>query len=485
MKDRSIYQDTARVRRTRSQGHRKPFDSPDKDNTIMRFSELRLSEPIVRAVTAEGYETATPIQVKAIPEILAGHDVLGCAQTGTGKTAAFALPMLHQLAATSTKRSKRPEVRPHGKSKRRRANPGRPRALILAPTRELASQIFESFCTYGRHVRIRHVVVFGGVKQASQVRSLRAGCDVLIATPGRLLDLINQGHIDLRGVETLVLDEADRMLDMGFIHDIRKIVTKMPGERQTLLFSATMPREIRNLADSLLSDPVFMETAPTASPAEAVAQSVYLVMRQNKPALLQRVLDQPEMGRALIFTRTKHGADRVVKQLGRGGVQAEAIHSNKSQNTRTKALNGFKSGHVQVLVATDIASRGIDVDEITHVINYDLPNLPDTYVHRIGRTARAGASGVAISFCDHDEIKHLKAIERLIRMEIEVRRDESDLLFTPSRSKKTQASQRDNRSKGRPAHWNKRRSKGRRGSPPAAKSNGWKRQTKRQKQAVA
>ncbi|MDP6478802.1 MAG: DEAD/DEAH box helicase [Phycisphaerales bacterium] len=447
----------------------------------MRFSELRLSEPIVRAVTAEGYETATPIQIKATPEVLAGRDVLGCAQTGTGKTAAFALPMLHQLAATSTKRSKRPEVRPHGKGTRRRANPGRPRALVLAPTRELASQIFESFCTYGRHVRVRHVVVFGGVKQASQVRSLRAGCDVLIATPGRLLDLINQGHIDLRGVETLVLDEADRMLDMGFIHDIRKVVATVPAARQTLLFSATMPREIRDLADSLLNDPVFMETAPTASPAEAVAQSVYLVMRQNKPALLQRVLEQPDMGRALIFTRTKHGADRVVTQLGRGGVQAGAIHSNKSQNARTQALKGFKSGQVQVLVATDIASRGIDVDEITHVINYDLPNLPDTYVHRIGRTARAGASGVALSFCDHEEIKHLKAIERLIRMEIEVREDESDLQFNPSKTRKTRPQNRDNRTDGKPSHWNTRRSKSGRGAKPG----GWKRQSKRRKQAVA
>jgi ATP-dependent RNA helicase RhlE len=448
----------------------------------MRFSELRLSEPIVRAVTAEGYETATPIQIKATPEVLAGRDVLGCAQTGTGKTAAFALPMLHQLAATGAKRSKRPAVRPHGKGTRRRANPARPRALVLAPTRELASQIFESFCTYGRHVRVRHVVVFGGVKQARQVRSLRAGCDVLIATPGRLLDLINQGHIDLRGVETLVLDEADRMLDMGFIHDIRKVVATIPATRQTLLFSATMPREIRDLADSLLSDPIFMETAPAASPAEAVAQSVYLVMRQNKPTLLQRVLEQPDMGRALIFTRTKHGADRVVKQLARVGVQAGAIHSNKSQNARTQALKGFKSGQVQVLVATDIASRGIDVDEITHVINYDLPNLPDTYVHRIGRTARAGASGVALSFCDHEELKHLKAIERLIRMEIEVREDESDLQFNPSKTRKTRTQNRDNSSKGTPPHWNTRRSKSGRGAKPG---RGWKRQSKRRKQAVA
>ena len=449
----------------------------------MRFSELRLAEPIVRAVTAEGYETATPIQVQAVPEILAGRDVLGCAQTGTGKTAAFALPMLHRLAETSTRRSHRPEVQTNAKGKRRATNPGRPRALVLAPTRELANQIFESFCSYGRHVRIRHVVVFGGVKQAGQVRSLRAGCDVLIATPGRLLDLINQGHIDLRGVETLVLDEADRMLDMGFIHDIRAVIAKMPRQRQTLLFSATMPREIRELADSLLDEPVFMETAPTASPVQAVTQSVYLVMRQNKPALLQRVLDQPHMGRALIFTRTKHGADRVVKQLGRAGLQAGAIHSNKSQNARTQALKGFKSGRVRVLVATDIASRGIDVDEITHVINYDMPNLPDTYVHRIGRTARAGASGVALSFCDHEELKHLKAIERLIRMNIEVREDQSDLLFTPSSALKAPSPKRGDQQRGRPAHWNQRRAKSGRNTGDAAR--GWKRPAKRRKQAVA
>jgi len=418
----------------------------------MRFSELRLAPQIVRAVTAEGYETATPIQVQAVPEILAGRDVLGCAQTGTGKTAAFALPMLHRLAETSTRRSHRPEVQTNAKGKRRATNPGRPRALVLAPTRELANQIFESFCSYGRHVRI-------------------------------LLDLINQGHIDLRGVETLVLDEADRMLDMGFIHDIRAVIAKMPRQRQTLLFSATMPREIRELADSLLVEPVFMETAPTASPVEAVTQSVYLVMRQNKPALLQRVLNQPHMGRALIFTRTKHGADRVVKQLGRAGLQAGAIHSNKSQNARTQALKGFKSGRVPVLVATDIASRGIDVDEITHVINYDMPNLPDTYIHRIGRTARAGASGVALSFCDHEELKHLKAIERLIRMDIEVREDESDLLFTPSSAHIARSPKRGNQQRGRPAHWNQRRAKGGRNSGDAAR--GWKRPAKRQKQAVA
>jgi ATP-dependent RNA helicase RhlE len=468
----------------------------------MKFSELRLAEPIVRAVTAEGYETATPIQSKAIPEVLAGKDVLGCAQTGTGKTAAFALPMLHRLAETSAKRSNHSEPKTNGKGKRRRANPSHPRALVLAPTRELASQIFESFCSYGRHLRLRHVVVFGGVKQASQVRGLRTGCDVLVATPGRLLDLINQGHIDLRGVETLVLDEADRMLDMGFITDIRKVVGMMPKERQTLFFSATMPREIRDLSDSLLINPVFMETAPVASPAESVKQSVYLVMRPNKPALLERILRDEDVNRALIFTRTKHGADRVVKQLGQIGVQAGAIHSNKSQNARTLALKGFKSGRVRVLVATDIASRGIDVDQITHVINYDLPNLPDTYVHRIGRTARAGNSGIALSFCDREEIKHLKAIERLIRMELEIRSDEADLLFDPSRSRKKKPAQKgqgggsnrkqprqsEKQEDGRPTHWNKRRAKSGRGNGGSGGSGAPtqnKQRSKRRKQAVA
>jgi ATP-dependent RNA helicase RhlE len=386
----------------------------------MSFRELRLAEPIVRAVAAEGYTTPTPIQSKAIPHILAGRDVLGCAQTGTGKTGAFALPMLHRLAQPTRGNNQRPGNQARGR---------RPRALILCPTRELATQITESFGAYGRNLSLRHTVVFGGVSQAAQVRALRAGIDVLVATPGRLLDLIGQGLVDLGGIETLVLDEADRMLDMGFINDIRKIVARIPERRQTLLFSATMPGEIRRLADSILHKPVFVEAAPVASTADFIAQSVYLVAKKNKPTLLQRVLRHSDMGRTLVFTRTKYGADKVVRKLRQAGIEAAAIHGNKAQNARTRALDGFKSGRMQVLVATDIASRGIDVDEITHVINFDLPNIPETYVHRIGRTARAGASGIAMSFCDHEELPHLRAIERLIGMQLDVVENEPDLVF--------------------------------------------------------
>jgi ATP-dependent RNA helicase RhlE len=377
----------------------------------MRFHELRLTEPIVRAVAAQGYTTPTPIQKKAIPEALAGKDVLGCARTGTGKTGAFALPILHRLA---------------GPARNDRRSRG-PRALVVCPTRELATQIRESFVAYGRHLPLRHAVVFGGVSQAGQVRALRAGVDVLVATPGRLLDLMEQGLVDLRAVEVLVLDEADRMLDMGFIRDIRRIVERVPSRRQTLLFSATMPAEIRRLADAMLRDPVFVKASPVASTAEAVAQTVYLVARKDKPALLERLLGHEAMGRTLVFTRTKHGADKLVRKLRRSGIEAGAIHGNKTQNARTRALDGFKSGGTPVLVATDIASRGIDVDEITHVVNFDMPNVPETYVHRIGRTARAGASGIALSFCDHEEVADLRAIERLIGTPLDVVGDERDL----------------------------------------------------------
>jgi ATP-dependent RNA helicase RhlE len=375
----------------------------------MQFHELRLAEPIVRAVAAEGYTTATPIQTKAIPPVLAGKDVLGCARTGTGKTAAFALPILNRLAGSTAE--------PRKRSRR----PGRkPRALVLCPTRELATQIFESFGAYGRNLPLRYAVVFGGISQASQVRGIRAGIDVLAATPGRLLDLMGQGLIDLGAIEVLVLDEADRMLDMGFIHDIRRIVGHMPSPRQTLLFSATMPAEIRRLADSLLRNPVFVQASPPASTVETISQTVYLVARKNKAILLERLLRHETMERTLIFTRTKYGADKLVRSLRRSGIGAGALHGNKSQNARTRALDSFKSGGTPVLVATDIASRGIDVDEITHVVNFDMPNVPETYVHRIGRTARAGASGIALSFCDHEEIGDLRAIERLIDMKLNV-----------------------------------------------------------------
>ena len=398
----------------------------------MRFNELRLSEPIVRAVAAKGYTTPTPIQREAIPEALAGRDVLGCARTGTGKTGAFALPILHRLAAAAAGNGHR--NRNGGRTRNGRPG-GTPRALVLCPTRELATQIFESFGAYGRNLPLRHGVVFGGVSQARQVRQLRAGIDVLVATPGRLLDLIGQRLVDLGSIEVLVLDEADRMLDMGFIRDIRKIIDRLPSRRQTLLFSATMPAEIRRLADSLLRDPVSVYADPGASTVDEISQFVYLVARKNKPVLLNRLLQNQGMGRTLVFTRTKHGADKLVKILRRSGIEAGSIHGNKTQSARTRALDGFKSGGTPVLVATDVASRGIDVDEITHVVNFDMPNVPETYVHRIGRTARAGASGIALSFCDHDELDHLRAIERLIRMQLEVIENEPDLVFdTPTTS---------------------------------------------------
>jgi ATP-dependent RNA helicase RhlE len=393
----------------------------------MRFEELRLAEPIVRAVASQGYTTPTPIQMKAIPEVMAGNDLLGCAETGSGKTGAFALPILHRLSLDRARRT----ISPRTRSRRRL------RALVVCPTRELASQIAESFRVYGRNLPLRHAAVFGGVSQHPQVRALEAGVDVLIATPGRLLDLINQGFVDLSSIEVLVLDEADRMLDMGFIPDIRRIVRHLPPRRQTLLFSATMPADIRRLADSILRNPVNAQVNPVASTVQTVSQSLYHVSRKDKPALLQHLLRRGNMIRTLVFTRTKHGADKVVKGLLRAGIRAQAIHSNKSQNARTRALNGFRSGTPAVLVATDIASRGIDVDEITHVINFDVPNVPETYVHRVGRTARAGAPGFAVSFCDQDEWGHLSAIERLIRMRIEVNADLPDLnceLSDPQRS---------------------------------------------------
>ncbi len=370
----------------------------------MKFEELGLAEPLLRAVLAEGYETPTPIQVQSIPHVLAGRDLLGCAQTGTGKTAAFALPILHRLHHKNGAQSR---VRPI-------------RALILAPTRELASQIGDSFRTYGRHTGLRGLVIFGGVNQNPQTAALHSGPDILVATPGRLLDLMNQGYVDLRSVEVLVLDEADHMLDMGFIHDIRKIVAKVPKARQSLFFSATMPPEIRKLADSILVNPVSVQVAPVSSTAENVDQSIYHVKKKNKPALLAHLLCDTQFFRSLVFTRTKHGANKVVRDLARAGISSEAIHGNKSQSARERAIENFKSSKTHVLVATDIAARGLDIDDISHVVNFDLPNVPETYVHRIGRTARAGASGVAVSFCDPDERGHLQAIERLTRKTIRV-----------------------------------------------------------------
>jgi ATP-dependent RNA helicase RhlE len=372
-------------------------------NTISSFSQLEIIEPIRRALHTEGYSVPTPIQAQAIPLLLAGRDLLGCAQTGTGKTAAFAIPILTRLAGTA-----------------RREGLRGPRALVLAPTRELASQIGESFATYGRHLPLRHVVVFGGVGQKPQVDGIRRGAEILVATPGRLLDLMQQGHVRLDGVEALVLDEGDRMLDMGFIQPIRRIVAAVPRQRQTMLFSATLPPDIVALASGMLHNPATVSVTPTASTAEKVSQWVLHVQSNNKRNLLAEVLRDRAMARVLVFTRTKHGANRVAEHLNRGGVCTEAIHGNKSQSARERALAGFKKGNVRVLVATDIASRGIDVDGITHVINFELPNEPESYVHRIGRTGRAGAAGIALSFCDPSERTFLRDIERLTRARLRV-----------------------------------------------------------------
>ena len=385
----------------------------------MPFNRLRLIEPLLRAVQSEGYTIPTAIQQQAIPHVLEGRDLLGCAQTGTGKTAAFALPILqhlHRHAATPA--HGHASAAGHGHSP---AHVDRPiRALIITPPRELAAQIEESFRVYGQHTGLRHTVVFGGVSQSHQVQALRKGVDILVATPGRLLDLLNQRVLTLRGVEIFVLDEADRMLDMGFIHDIRRIVAQIPKKRQTLMFSATMPKEIRAMAGQMLTDPVEIRVPAESPAADTVQQVLYHVDQSSKLDLLGHLLKDAEMTRALVFTRTKHGADRVARRLARSGIACEAIHSNKSQNTRTKTLENFKRGRTRVLVASDIASRGLDVDDISHVVNYDLPHEPKVYVHRIGRTGRAGAKGQAISFCTGEQRAELRDIERLLGRSIPV-----------------------------------------------------------------
>ncbi|MGF1504423.1 MAG: DEAD/DEAH box helicase [Chloroflexi bacterium] len=357
------------------------------------FAALGLNDDLLRAVADAGYTDPTPIQQATIPHGLAGRDVLGGAQTGTGKTAAFALPTLQRLAGSGGKRAVR--------------------ALIVAPTRELALQIATSFEVYGRYTGLRVAAIYGGVSQRPQVSALRKGVDILVATPGRLIDLMNQGHIKLDRVETLILDEADRMLDMGFLPDIRRIIKAVPNDRQTLLFSATIPRAIRSLAASLLDNPVEVTIAPDQPTVEAIEQSVYFVHKRQKQALLEHLLSNPDFSRVLVFTRTKRGANRVVRDLERGGISAEPIHGNKSQGARQRALRNFRKGKTRVLVATDVAARGIDVDDISHVIQYDLPNEPETYVHRIGRTGRAGAAGIALAFCARDERSYLRDIERL------------------------------------------------------------------------
>jgi len=373
------------------------------------FASLGLAAPLLRALTEEKYDRPTPIQQQAIPHVLAGRDLLGCAQTGTGKTAAFALPMLQRLSQSQP------------------GAPGAPRrgirALILVPTRELAVQVADSFGVYGRHLRLSRATVFGGVGQGPQVDALRRGTDIIVATPGRLIDLMDQGHVRLGDVETLVLDEADRMLDMGFIKPIRQIIAKLPAKRQNLLFSATMPPDIAQLADQILRNPAKVAVNPVASTAPAITQWVLFVDKDNKRSLLREVLRDPAMKRVLVFTRTKHGADRVTRDLDKSQVRAEAIHGNKSQGARQKALAAFRDGRIRVLVATDIAARGIDVDGVSHVINFELPNEPESYVHRIGRTARAGAGGVALSFCDGEERTYLRDIERLTKSRLAVVND--------------------------------------------------------------
>jgi len=371
------------------------------------FKDLKLAEPLLRALGEEGYATPTPIQGKSIPALLEQRDLLGIAQTGTGKTASFALPLLHRLSLSN-----------------RKAVSNKPRALILAPTRELATQISENLFAYGRHLHLRTAVVFGGTSIRAQIQAMARGVHILVATPGRFMDLMAQGHIILDNVEVFVLDEADRMLDMGFVRDVKKIAAALPRERQTVLFSATMPKAVQGLANGLLTDPVRVEVAPAATTAEKIAQKILFVPKEKKRELMCELLKDEAIKRVLVFTRTKRGADRVAKFLQNSGVRADAIHGNKAQNARQRALTGFKSGRIRALVATDIAARGIDVDGVTHVINFELPDDPENYVHRIGRTARAGSSGIALSFCDLEERAVLRDIEKTIRQTIPVMEDQ-------------------------------------------------------------
>ncbi|MFD2873795.1 DEAD/DEAH box helicase [Mucilaginibacter ximonensis] len=371
----------------------------------MTFNDLKLIEPILKALKTEGYTTPTPIQEQAIPIVLQRRDLLGCAQTGTGKTAAFSIPILQLLYQDKQQHKEQKTIK----------------ALILTPTRELAIQINESLAAYGRHTGLKHLVIFGGVSQNPQVDALKRGIDILVATPGRLLDLMQQRFISLEHIKMLVLDEADRMLDMGFVNDVKKIIAKVPAKRQTLFFSATMPKEIQSLADSLLTNPEKVEVTPVSSTAETIQQELYYVQKSDKRDLLSHILKDKNITSVLVFTRTKHGADKVVKDLHKLKITAEAIHGNKSQNARQRALTNFKNRDTRVLIATDIAARGIDIDELAYVINYEIPNIPETYVHRIGRTGRAGASGIAYSFCDAEEIAYIKDIHKLIGKQIPVK----------------------------------------------------------------
>ncbi len=416
------------------------------------FASLKLAEPLLRALEEKGYTHPSPIQAQAIPHLLAGRDVMGCAQTGTGKTAAFALPILHLL-------NQNPKAR----------QPGKPRVLVLTPTRELALQIEENIQRYGGRLRLRHAVIFGGVGQNPQVRELTTGVDILVATPGRLLDLMGQGFVNLSAVEVFVLDEADRMLDMGFAPDVRRVMQKLPAKRQSLLFSATMPDPIRELANRMLIDPVSVAVTPVSSTAERIEQRVCHVEKNDKQRALVHILGRQREGLVLVFARTKHGANRLAERLTRGGIRAAAIHGNKSQSARQRALEEFKDGRTRILVATDIAARGIDVKGISLVVNFDLPNEPEAYVHRIGRTARAGADGLAISLCDPSERDYLRDIQRLIRQEIPVDGEVPGTLAAPA------AGGREARPAARAAGADPRRSPAPRGGHPRngyAESNG-------------
>ena len=401
----------------------------------MLFKDLDIIKPILKAVEEAGYEKPTEIQKNSIPVVLKGKDILGCAQTGTGKTAAFAIPILQNIAADKEKNNDR-----------------NIKALIVAPTRELAIQIEENFAMYSKYLDIKDTVIFGGVNQSSQVRKINAGVDILVATPGRLLDLSNQKHVDLKNVKYFVLDEADRMLDMGMIHDVKKIISRLPKERQNLLFSATMPKEVMKLVNSILKNPVKVEVQPVSSTVEIISQGVYHVPKKNKKSLLIHLLKDESIKSVIVFSRTKHGANKIAKDLEKAGITAAAIHGNKSQNQRQLALNNFKEGSIRVLVATDIAARGIDIDELSHVINYDLPDVAETYVHRIGRTGRAGASGVAITFCDEEEKAMFRSIEKVIGKSIPVLAEEEYEIIQPvavQPAQKKSNSQRDKNKKNR------------------------------------
>lgn len=398
----------------------------------MLFKDLNIIKPILKAVEEAGYEKPTEIQENSIPVVLKGKDILGCAQTGTGKTAAFAIPILQNIVEDKEKNNER-----------------NIKALIVAPTRELAIQIEENFAMYSKYLDIKDTVIFGGVNQSSQVRKIKAGVDILVATPGRLLDLSNQKHVDLKNVKYFILDEADRMLDMGMIHDVKKIISRLPKERQNLLFSATMPKEVMKLVNSILKNPVKVEVQPVSSTAEIISQGVYHVPKKNKKSLLIHLLKDESIKSVIVFSRTKHGANKIAKDLEKAGITAAAIHGNKSQNQRQLALNNFKEGNIRVLVATDIAARGIDIDELSHVINYDLPDVAETYVHRIGRTGRAGASGVAITFCDEEEKAMFRSIEKVIGKTIPILAEEEyEIIQTvaqPPQKKRNNQGNRNNR----------------------------------------